>query len=372
MHSGFFTSAKSINRRLKELLVSACAGTPGEWDLLITGHSLGGALASLIAPDLVGKVDTTRGFKERDDTSWWGQAQRLGKQLTESAKEVVYGELPRLRKVQMYTFGAPRVGNSQFAAYFNEVFDGREAFRIVNDADIVPRLPRGGNAAGLVLDYDHVGRTGEQHHRRAHTRQQHHRRTHARQQHHRRTHAHLQCASPSHRPPTPPPSVLIAEGTTVAKGFDGFWVEGTSDDADCPLRGVSPLSNPFSSGQLLGDAGQQARQLASGAWSKIDAAAKEKSRSQLFKAVGEVTSDLGRARDSVVSRVSSMNPLEAVSLIGLDKQFVESELQLIDSIAKGTALVHHLEPSYFLAMTRALDAALGEAPGGMPDVEAEA
>uniref|UniRef100_A0A7S3F1C5 Fungal lipase-type domain-containing protein n=1 Tax=Haptolina ericina TaxID=156174 RepID=A0A7S3F1C5_9EUKA len=230
-----------------------------------------------------------------------------------------------MRKVQMYTFGAPRVGNSQFAAYFNEVFDGREAFRIVNDADIVPRLPRGGNAAGLVLDYDHVGRT-----------------------------------------------VLIAEGTTVAKGFDGFWVEGTSDDADCPLRGVSPLSNPFSSGQLLGDAGQQARQLASGAWSKIDAAAKEKSRSQLFKAVGEVTSDIGRARDSVVSRVSSMNPLEAVSLIGLDKQFVESELQLIDSIAKGTALVHHLEPSYFLAMTRALDAALGEAPGGMPDVEAEA
>lgn len=34
VHSGFFTSARAINRRLKELLVAACAGTPGEWTLV--------------------------------------------------------------------------------------------------------------------------------------------------------------------------------------------------------------------------------------------------------------------------------------------------------------------------------------------------
>ena len=60
------------------------------------------------------------------------------------------------------------------------MFEGREAFRIVNDADIVPRLPRGGNVAGLLLDYEHVGRT-----------------------------------------------VLVAEN--AADTFGGFWVEGTSE-----------------------------------------------------------------------------------------------------------------------------------------------
>lgn len=44
-------------------------------------------------------------------------------------------------------------------------------------------------------------------------------------------------------------------------------------------------------------------------------------------------------------------------MFGLDKRFVESELQMIDSLAKGKAIEHHLEPSYFVAMTKALDAA---------------
>jgi hypothetical protein len=33
VHNGFFTSACAVNRRLKELLVAACAGTPGEWEV---------------------------------------------------------------------------------------------------------------------------------------------------------------------------------------------------------------------------------------------------------------------------------------------------------------------------------------------------
>lgn len=42
-------------------------------------------------------------------------------------------------------------------------------------------------------------------------------------------------------------------------------------------------------------------------------------------------------------------------------RFVESEVKLVESITKGTAIVHHLEPSYFDAMTAALDGEL--APG---------
>ena len=51
VHSGFFRSARAVNRRLKELLVAACGGAPAEWDLLVTGHSLGGAIATLMATE---------------------------------------------------------------------------------------------------------------------------------------------------------------------------------------------------------------------------------------------------------------------------------------------------------------------------------
>ena len=51
-------------------------------------------------------------------------------------------------------------------------------------APVVPRLPR-----QSTLDYEHVGRT-----------------------------------------------VLIAEKSGVADGFDGFWIEGSSDEDDCPHR----------------------------------------------------------------------------------------------------------------------------------------
>jgi hypothetical protein len=57
-------------------------------------------------------------------------------------------EAPQLRRVRMYTFGAPRVGNSEFARFFDAL--GMEAFRIVNGADIVARMPR------YPLTYAHV------------------------------------------------------------------------------------------------------------------------------------------------------------------------------------------------------------------------
>jgi len=220
--------------------------------------------------------------------------------------------LPRLGTVSLYTFGSPRCGNSEFAKYFDETF-GPNAFRVVNDRDVVARLPRGSNAAGAVLDYEHVGRT-----------------------------------------------VLVAEAE--ADGFDGFWVEGESDDATCPIRDVSPLSNPFSSGALLGDMGQQATDFASSTWSKINAAAEQKSREQLRDAITGAAEELEAGWSSIGKRVQQIgnNPLEAVGLIGLDYDFVQSEVKLAESLASGTAIDHHLEPSYFGAMTAALNAALDD------------
>jgi len=314
VHSGFFASARAISRRVKELLVSATEGTPGDWSLLITGHSLGGALAQLMATELVGAVDVSRGFKERDDASLFGIATRFGRDLLSSAKQAVTGvTLPAWKEVAMYNYGAPRVGNGEFVSFFNTLFAGREAFRIVNDRDIVPRLPRGAGAAGAVLEYEHVGRT-----------------------------------------------VLIAEGSDAAEGFDGFWVEGESNEADCPLRDVSPLSNPFSSGTVLADVGEQTRNLASSlgdTWSKVDAAAKSRSRGELQKAVGEGVASFEGIKDSIAGRLQAMSTADALRMVGLDQRFVESELRLVESLAQGKAIEHHLEPSYFEAMRKALDVA---------------
>lgn len=70
----------------------------------ITGHSLGGALASLVAYDLLQK-----------------------KIIADAAQ------------VQVYTMGQPRVGNLAFANAYNELVP--RTYRMVNAKDIVPHLP---------------------------------------------------------------------------------------------------------------------------------------------------------------------------------------------------------------------------------------
>ena len=40
----------------------------------------------------------------------------------------------------MYNYGSPRVGNKDFVERFNK--NVPEAFRVVNDADVVARVPR--------------------------------------------------------------------------------------------------------------------------------------------------------------------------------------------------------------------------------------
>jgi len=318
VHSGFKASAAAVNRRIKELLVPACGGRPGEWELLITGHSLGGALATLMATDVASNVDTSRGFKAARDTSWFGQAADLVTSALEKNAPVGLGGLESFGKLSMYTFGAPRVGNSAYAAHFNEVFTGKEAFRIVNDRDIVARMPRHAKSAGMVLDYEHVGRT-----------------------------------------------VLVAEEVAAADATDGFWVEGSSPTAVCPLRDGSPLTNPFSDGNVLGEVTGVAADAVSSSWGKIDGAAKARSRAELQKAVDESLAGLGKATESIFNRAKSLSAAEALSMLGLDKDFVAAEIAMAESLSSGTAIEHHLEPSYYEAMRIALDAALdGTPPAG--------
>jgi triacylglycerol lipase len=72
--------------------------------LFITGHSLGAALANLVAADLA------------------------------------FNQLLKKDATKVYTFSGPRVGDSSFAAKFREHL-GLSAWRVFNTEDLVPTLP---------------------------------------------------------------------------------------------------------------------------------------------------------------------------------------------------------------------------------------
>jgi hypothetical protein len=75
--------------------------------VFVTGHSLGGGLSTLNACDL---LENVTGFKA----------------------------------IRLYNFAAPRVGDENFADIFDALtlINGKPgAFRIVNDRDIVPKMP---------------------------------------------------------------------------------------------------------------------------------------------------------------------------------------------------------------------------------------
>lgn len=51
VHSGFITAFDSVRPAVLSLLAAMLAGEREQWRLMLTGHSLGGALATLCAWD---------------------------------------------------------------------------------------------------------------------------------------------------------------------------------------------------------------------------------------------------------------------------------------------------------------------------------
>jgi len=101
VHSGFAKSFESVRPRIEELL----SGLESRDDLFITGHSMGGALATLAADTLGCKL--------------------------------------------VVTFGSPRVGDRSFARHFELKLAGRY-FRMFNRSDVVARIP-------TLFRFKHVG-----------------------------------------------------------------------------------------------------------------------------------------------------------------------------------------------------------------------
>ncbi len=109
VHDGFIEAYRSI----REAMFKVAKDSPLK-AVICTGHSLGGALATLCAVDI---------------------------QYNLPAKQV-----------NAYTFGSPRVGNPDFVRFYNRHVP--QTYRIVNGVDIVPSLPLD---IPFLVDYEHVG-----------------------------------------------------------------------------------------------------------------------------------------------------------------------------------------------------------------------
>ena len=119
VHSGFYGALKSVLPRILTLVGMLTAEGTG-WTVYVTGHSLGGALATLMSWEI-------EALRERD--------------------------LPSVSQVVLYNFGSPRVGNTAFSRTFNAAIS--TAFRIVNNEDVVGRVPSATLPGG---DWLQVGR----------------------------------------------------------------------------------------------------------------------------------------------------------------------------------------------------------------------
>ncbi|KAF6989908.1 hypothetical protein CFC21_007185 [Triticum aestivum] len=102
VHSGFYSAYH--NTTLRDGVINGIQKTReayGNIPIMVTGHSMGGAMASFCALDLI----------------------------------VNYG----LKDVTLLTFGQPRIGNAVFATHFKKYLPN--AIRVTNAHDIVPHLP---------------------------------------------------------------------------------------------------------------------------------------------------------------------------------------------------------------------------------------
>jgi triacylglycerol lipase len=108
VHAGFQDVYELVRKSISANLATAAAGCD---QILITGHSLGAALAVLAAPDIFRNMP------------------------------------PNTIEPRLITFAGPRVGLSDFANKFNAAIES--CFRVVNFLDIVPYVP--------PTPYVHVG-----------------------------------------------------------------------------------------------------------------------------------------------------------------------------------------------------------------------
>ncbi|WP_020108180.1 lipase family protein [Nocardia sp. 348MFTsu5.1] len=108
VHEGFQATYHLVRNSIAANLAAACTDCD---QILLTGHSLGAALAVLAAPDIFSNMP------------------------------------PNTLEPRLITFAGPRVGLNDFVTSFNTAIES--CYRVVNFLDIVPHVP--------LAPYTHVG-----------------------------------------------------------------------------------------------------------------------------------------------------------------------------------------------------------------------
>ncbi|KAJ6477524.1 alpha/beta-hydrolase [Mycena sanguinolenta] len=115
VHAGFLAAWNTVALQITATLATQRQLHPGH-RLVIVGHSMGGALATLAAVSLL----------------------------------QLFPASPIMDQTRIYSYGAPRTGNEVFATYVNAEF-GARAFRVVHTNDGVPTM------IPTALGYHHHG-----------------------------------------------------------------------------------------------------------------------------------------------------------------------------------------------------------------------
>ena len=105
IHSGFQSSYLNIRTQTQSSIQKLAKLYP-DYEIVFTGHSLGGAMASIAAVDF--HVQTKGIYDDR---------------------------------ISVITFGQPRVGNEAWANYYDSLPFSSRIFRVVKDADPIAQLP---------------------------------------------------------------------------------------------------------------------------------------------------------------------------------------------------------------------------------------
>mmetsp|Transcript_48987 Transcript_48987/g.78934 ORF Transcript_48987/g.78934 Transcript_48987/m.78934 type:complete len:404 (+) Transcript_48987:409-1620(+) len=122
VHSGFKSDWLSVRDNVMNATHAVLDMYPSA-ELWVTGHSLGGALASLCGLDLQMQYNKTS---------------------------------PNPKTVNLFTLGQPRVGNKDFADFLWEKIPA--ATRVVHQNDVVPHLPPHGHDLIIMTDFHHHAR----------------------------------------------------------------------------------------------------------------------------------------------------------------------------------------------------------------------
>ncbi|KAL5782366.1 hypothetical protein ACOSP7_007395 [Xanthoceras sorbifolium] len=102
VHHGFYSAYHNTTIRPGILnAVKIAKEIYGDFKIIVTGHSMGGAMAAFCALDLTVNYE--------------------------------------VQNVKVMTFGQPRIGNAVFATYYSQLVP--DTIRVTNDHDIVPHLP---------------------------------------------------------------------------------------------------------------------------------------------------------------------------------------------------------------------------------------